>query len=268
MTVQVHCPAKVNTFLSVGPPDATGYHPIRTIFQAIGLFDILTISDETGQSRIECDWPELPESNTLTKALRLARELVDLPPLTIHLQKQIPAQSGLGGGSSDAAGLLRALPRFVGDWPWEAAETIAAAVGADVPFFLHGGKAQATGYGERVEPLADADPQWLLIVRPEVGVSTPEAYRRLDSVERAWLEFPADPTITHNDFEMVAPCECTDVIEALLTLGAEAATLCGSGSASFGRFPSEEAARAAQSRFREKSWVVPTLTRKESLWMS
>src|SRR5256885_14356896 len=104
------CPAKINEFLSVGPRDERGYHPIRTIFQAISLFDELTIT-EAEEDSFACNI-DLPERNTLTKALSLVKEFVDVPPLAITLKKEIPTGAGLGGGSSDAAGLLRRINEF------------------------------------------------------------------------------------------------------------------------------------------------------------
>ncbi|MCH8979279.1 MAG: 4-(cytidine 5'-diphospho)-2-C-methyl-D-erythritol kinase, partial [Armatimonadetes bacterium] len=83
----VRCPAKVNLFLSVGPRDESGYHPVRTVYQAVGLFDELVV-EEAGEDSVECDWAGLPSDNTVTKALRLLRELVPLPPLRISLTKR------------------------------------------------------------------------------------------------------------------------------------------------------------------------------------
>ncbi|MBI5706859.1 MAG: 4-(cytidine 5'-diphospho)-2-C-methyl-D-erythritol kinase [Armatimonadetes bacterium] len=265
----VRCPAKVNLFLSVGPPDAIGYHPIRTVFQAVSLSDTLVISVADGPTRIECDWPGLPAENTLTKALRLAAEFTDLPSLSIRLDKSIPAQSGLGGGSSDAAGLIRALGVLTDGrlGPREQHE-IACAVGADVPFFLVGGRAKGEGYGERLTPLPDTEPQSLLIVRPPIGVDTAAAYRGLDISPRAWHDFPENEAF-YNDFERVAPRESLEAREALLATGAKHALLCGSGSATFGVFPSATEAEAAAQRFAEKgtlhAWVARTLARNESL---
>jgi 4-diphosphocytidyl-2-C-methyl-D-erythritol kinase len=111
----VRCPAKVNTFLSVGPRDARGYHPLRTVFQAVGLFDEVSISTAP-HDEIDCDWDGLPTENTLTKSLRLLRELAPIPPLHITLKKRIPSQAGLGGGSSDAAGVIRFARRAYGDF--------------------------------------------------------------------------------------------------------------------------------------------------------
>lgn len=265
----VRCPAKVNTFLSVGPRDERGYHPVRTVYQATGLFDELRI-ELAGEDAIVSDWSGLPSENTLTKALRFLRELANLPPLSIALTKRIPAQSGLGGGSSDAAGVIRAARRMLPEQVSESfAHEVACAVGSDVPFFLVGGRAQATGYGEVLEPLADGPQKWLVIVKPAVGVDTGEAYERLDSAPRQWAEFSSPPI---NDFERVAPCECGEIAERLALHGASIAMLCGSGSAVFGAFVEEVSARAAAERLAGEGigeiFVAPTLSREESLWTS
>ncbi len=271
MVIRARCPAKVNLFLAVGPKDARGYHPLRTVFQAIGLYDEVTLAESSLPTTIECDWPGLPPQNTLTKALRLAGEYVTLPSFRIELSKRIPSESGLGGGSSDAAGLLRALQRFTGGALTDrAAHEIAAAVGADVPFFLVGGRARGEGYGERLTPLPDPAAQWLVVARPDVGVSTPEAYRLLDGEPREWAPFAEGEPVLANDFERVAPQACLDVLDRLREVGAEGALLAGSGSACFGVFGTEGLARAASQQLKSdptlRTWVAPTLTREESLW--
>ncbi len=265
----VRCPAKVNTCLAVGPRDHQGYHPIRTIFQAIGLFDTLII-EEGSENRIESDWPDFPQENTLSKVLRLVSELIDVPPLSIRLEKRIPPESGFGGGSSDAAGLIRALTSWYGGPPVDQACEIASAVGKDVTFFLQGGKSLGEGYGEIVTPLPDDEPNWLTIGRPSEGVSTVLAYAALDEKR------PSFSSLSHsepysNDFELVAPARSLDIKQALLDAGASAALLCGSGSAVFGVFESKEEACRAESSLAgiaQSTWVVPTLSREESLWMS
>lgn len=275
MKVKAISPAKVNLFLAVGKPDVTNYHPIRTVFQAVSLADELTIQDsETGKDEIVCNWPDLPPDNTLTKALRLIREMIPVPPLQIELTKNIPDKSGLGGGSSNAAALLRAvnlgMASTIDDY---ILQDVAAAVGADVPFFLVGGLAQATGYGEKLTPLPDHDPLHLLIVRPNEGVSTAKAYSDIDQLDYDWKTFPVDPLdprSLYNDFERVAPCICGELAERLQIHGAQNALLTGSGSAVFGLFPDEKTAINAKNQLKQEgfdqSWVTTTLNRKESLW--
>lgn len=269
MRLRVRCPAKINTFLSVGPKDARGYHPLRTHFQAVGLFDELTIETGLAANKVTSDWSELPQDNTVMRALKLVSEIAPVPAVHVHIQKRIPAQSGLGGGSSDAAGVLRAVPLLIGAALNEPElQSVALAVGADVPFFLLGGRAKAEGYGEKLTPLADSETRWLLIARPDVDCPTGPMFAKLDEKSYAWRDFPNDETL-YNDFERVAPCECIELIERLQAIGAEAAGLTGSGSATFGYFPNrtsaEQAERRLHSESRAETWVVPTLSRQESL---
>lgn len=265
----VRCPAKINLFLSVGPADSTGYHPICTVFQAVGLYDTITI-ERSGFDHdiITCDWPDFPPENTLSKVLRLAREYVEIPALSIHVEKRIPAQAGLGGGSSNAAGLLRAIDRFVpaglGDWT---KQDIAAATGSDVPFFLVGGRAIGEGRGERITPLSDAEPFEITIVQPHnIYVSTADAYGLLDSFDLrlrpapAIAENPCDGLA--NDFERVMPAECWEAIEALIGAGAKCAHLCGSGSAVFGI--GADPSHPSLQRY-SRIWNCVTLSRAKSL---
>jgi len=267
-SVTVRCPAKVNLFLAVGPSDATGYHPVRTILQAVSIFDTLAIeSSET--PGLTCNWPDLPVDDSVSKALRLLGEITRVPSLHIHLHKEIPAESGLGGASTDAAGLLRGIGAFLeATLPRQVLLDIAAAIGVDTPFFLVGGRARGEGYGERLTPMPDAPPLDLVVAKPAVGVASGEAYRRLDSKSFAWRDWPADETL-YNDFERVAPCESLDLIERLRALGARDAGLTGSGSAVFGVFADSQAAGAAAARLASEGAdfvrACRTLTRTESL---
>jgi 4-diphosphocytidyl-2-C-methyl-D-erythritol kinase len=170
-----------------------------------------------------------------------------MPPLAIRLTKRIPAQRGLGGGSSDAAGLLRAAGRLLGlPVPERALSEVARAIGADVPFFLVGGTAKGRGYGDLVTPLDDAPTMWLVVASPAGGCETAAAYRKLDAKPRVWRDFP-DGCELHNDFESVAPEDSLRLKRRLIDAGALGALLCGSGSAVFGVFDSkEEADQAAE----------------------
>jgi len=287
MKVRAYCPAKVNLELEVGPLDARGYHPLHTIFQAIGLYDILDLEFEgtPGETRFEVTGAELPAENTVTKALRLSREIFPVQPTRVRLEKRIPMQSGLGGGSSDAAGILRALQAVSAgnlssairnpkseirnpEGPIPEVVGVAAAVGADVPFFLTGGRALGDGYGDRITPLPDEPEEWLVVAKPPVGCSTAEMYGKLDELAAnpsgLGARRPAPGTV-HNDFEQVAPAECLTLIERLISLGARDAALCGSGSAVFGRFASCREAERAKSALDVNAWAAKALTRAESL---
>ncbi len=267
MKINVRCPAKVNLFLAVGPKDARGYHPLRTIFQAIDLCDTLIVDTDTEETSVACDWSDFPVENTLTKTVRLLSEIVVLPPLAITLEKRIPAQSGLGGGSSDAAGLLKAIKALGLPVAEHQIRDVAAATGADVSFFLMGGKAKGEGYGEKLTPLPDEPTQWLLVAQPHVRCSTVEAYAKLDEFSYEWRNFPATDEL-YNDFERVAPAECLDLIELMRNKGAKDAALTGSGSAVFGRFSSKDGAYGSLDRIEQldsaKTWLVRTLDRTES----
>ena len=271
MTLTALCPAKINLFLAVSEPDPSGYHPIQTIFQTISLYDRLAVSTETVSTKITSDWQELPHVNTLSRALSLYGELVMLPHVHIHLEKSIPIQSGLGGGSSDAAGLLRILQKIC---PTPVTEEhlfeIASAVGADVPFFLVGGTAVGTGYGNMIEMCEDADEKWLVIAQPECGVSTATAYARLDSVMRNAPKMPISDywSNTYNDFERVAPTESLKLLEFLSGAGAGPVGLCGSGSAVYGVFGSETGANIVAQKLKHRAWVAKTLSRQEIPWIS
>ncbi|MBX3113110.1 MAG: 4-(cytidine 5'-diphospho)-2-C-methyl-D-erythritol kinase [Fimbriimonadaceae bacterium] len=271
MICRTICPAKINSFLAVDPPDHSGYHPIRSIFRAISLADELSIQDShSGKDEIICNWGDLPANNTLTKTLRFLRELLPIAPLRIELTKNIPSEAGLGGGSSDAAGLLRALgtvaPHIVTE---QYRREVAFAVGADVTFFLTGGTAKAEGYGQFIESLADSDIWHLLLVKPEEGISTPQAYKELDSTDRPRKEFPMELGELYNDFERVAPCICGEISERLQVHGAKGALLSGSGSAVFGVFETEALAQQAEKHIKSEklgaTYVARTLTREESL---
>lgn len=270
----IHCPAKVNLFLSVGPPDESGYHPVETILQTVGIFDTLHASPSpSGQHIVEFSDPQIPEQNTVTRALDLLQGSgIHMPPLRVVIQKRIPQKSGLGGGSSNAAAILRIAKDLAQtDLPQTKLDELAAKVGVDVPFFLHGGQARGTRYGEVVQDLPDPEPFMLVIAKPEIGSDTTATYAKLDALNLQ-LRSPADESdFGHNDFERVAPCESLELIERLLALGASKAALTGSGSAVYGIFDQRDSeADAAAAKLREEGLefavAVPTVPRKDSLW--
>jgi 4-diphosphocytidyl-2-C-methyl-D-erythritol kinase len=188
--------------------------------------------------------------------------------MRIELEKNIPDQSGLGGGSSDAAGLLKLLHQlFPEALPDYFLKEVALSVGADVPFFLVGGMAKAEGYGEKLTPLEDLPPEWIVVVQPKERVSTPEAFKLLDSLDREWHDFDAaDSGINH--FELAAPPTCLEIKAELKAAGAEFSLLTGSGSAVFGLFGQDkEAASKAFSQLEGRYpfvWLGQTLSREQS----
>ncbi len=284
--------AKINLNLWVLGQRADGYHEIDTIYQTISLHDTLNIAAiDSSEFELSCDDRLLPvgEDNLVVRAARALQNRFGINKgARVRLEKRIPAQAGLGGGSSDAAVTLIALVTL-----WELSPTkedlveIASQLGADVPLFLFGGTSRGTGIGDKLELLADGTEKFLLIVKPNANINTLDAYKALD--ERSltthnsktilstspWLQVfdRADFASLINDFEVVvfnlAP-EIRRAKAALLEVGANAALLAGSGSAVFGIFDSEDAQRRAiQAIELEAGWrVFPCRTVGRSAYCS
>lgn len=260
--------AKINLDLQVLGVRPDGYHELRTTFQSVALSDVLTFTKTKGPFRIECDDPAFPtdRSNLMWKAaervLRLARRR-DIPSgVTVHVEKNVPMQSGLGGGSSDAAATLRALSVL---WRVKVSDAelhhAAAALGADVPYFLEGGTALGFHRGDLVFPLDDIARAWVVIVVPEFGVSTKEAFAwwDLDNTRREGERHANDlQTVVAKRHPIV-----TKLVRALTKHGAFHASLSGSGSSVFGLFRRRSAAQsAARLVAGPRTFVTPTLDRK------
>ena len=286
--VRIPAFAKINLRLDILGKRADGFHELRTIFQTISLHDELRLRESRRPGimlTVEGNAPlsaEPAEKNLVYRAVdALRRELKIRGGVEIELKKTIPAGRGLGGGSSDAAaallGYLRltekklATPRLM---------EIAASLGADVPFFLWGGRALGVNKGDEIYPLADSSKQHILIVSPrDIHVPTPDAYR--------WLK--AKPlrltksTVNHKLFEFCALCwsaqgsglsndfegpvfrrhpRLDQIKRDLLQRGAAEASLAGSGSAVFGVFPSPAMARRAAVGFpHDQTFVCESVSR-------
>lgn len=280
--------AKINWSLRVIGRRPDGYHELRTIFQTVTLHDLLTFSPRTDdQLHLTSDAPDIPadESNLVHRAaVSLRRRHAVERGASIHLEKRIPAEGGLGGGSSDAAVALVGLAHLWGiDTNRRELAEIGASLGADVPFFLTGGTALGTGLGTQISALEEMEAVHLLIVTPQARVSTAEAYKALSqpaltkaesdiilSISCAEAQFPGPlHEVLYNDFERVVfrlEPETLRAKRALIEAGARGALLAGSGSSVFGIFDNAEAqACAAASLQRESGWRVfscATLTRK------
>lgn len=187
-SVTARAPAKINLQLAVGRPGPDGYHELATVFQAVGLYDELTVTRaESGGVRITVDGDQadqvpVDESNLAVRAVRLLAARTGITPdLELHLHKGIPVAGGMAGGSADAAAALLAA-----DLLWrtglnrEDLQELGAELGADVPFALMGGTALGTGRGDRLTPaLARGDFHWVLAVSAQ-GLSTPAVYAECD----------------------------------------------------------------------------------------
>ena len=237
--------AKINWSLRILGKRDDGFHDLETIFQTISLHDELTFREGEGLS-VTCDDPSIPTDET-NLVIRAAKA-VGAKHVAIDLRKRIPAGGGLGGGSSNAAAVLRALGG-------EDLHAIAFALGSDVPFFLLGGTAYATGRGEALTPITPMDGIPLLLVLPEERVLTREAFARVTHYsEPLGIEAYRDFSAFTNDFEEVV----FDMLprlralkERLYASGAKWAQMSGSGSALFGVYESAAARDEAAAAFED-----------------
>jgi 4-diphosphocytidyl-2-C-methyl-D-erythritol kinase len=288
--------AKINLRLDILGKRADGYHELRTIFQTISLHDqlrfrpsassgvALNIFGNDALSR------EGSRENLVYRAVaRLRSELKIRSGVQIELHKNIPAGAGLGGGSSDAAAALLGYLRFTGKKLDQARLLeIASSLGADVPFFLFGGRALGVNRGDEIYPLADIRTLAILGVVPRgVQVATPDAFRWLHApslksastltkrggTPKLWefcaLCWSTQGTGLSNDFERPVfrrHPRLAAIKRALLRAGAAEASLAGSGSAVFGVFPSPTMARRAAVGFStDQTFVCETISRDKYL---
>jgi 4-diphosphocytidyl-2-C-methyl-D-erythritol kinase len=270
--------AKINLDLRVLGVRADGYHDLRTIFQTLALHDTLTFEARPGAFAIACTDPEVPTDrrNLIWKAASVLWRMVgarrgDTPKdVVVHLDKQIPTEAGLGGGSADAAVTLVGLSRV-----WELDVDmptlcrLAARLGADVPFFLVGGTALGLGRGDDIYPLADLPRAPVVIVRPSFGVSTAEAYQWFDTEPRRTARtaprlklpdgWPQWARSLRNDLEVpVSKHHPTigRIKHTLMDAGAVFSAMSGSGSTVFGLFERSDAARRTARDLARPGWQV------------
>jgi 4-diphosphocytidyl-2-C-methyl-D-erythritol kinase len=175
--------AKVNLSLAVYPPSADGYHPLSGIFQSVSMFDTVSVGGAS-QDQVTVSNDEAPAdgSNLAFKAVDAVRRMTRVSaPIAVHVTKRIPSGAGLGGGSADAAaalGLMAERYAIDGDGVTDIAESI----GADVPFSYVGGSRRVEGRGERLTEIEPIDGFALAVVVPPFSLSTPEVFRRWDSL--------------------------------------------------------------------------------------
>ncbi|MBV9027143.1 MAG: 4-(cytidine 5'-diphospho)-2-C-methyl-D-erythritol kinase [Candidatus Eremiobacteraeota bacterium] len=250
-TLVLASPAKINLTLEVLARRADGYHGVRTLIAPLDLSDEIRI-EPSPRFVFTCNVGDLQNSDNLVVAA--LRALGDLPPIALHLEKRIPVQAGLGGGSSNAATILRAaMEGAFGEPQQRDWLRVAHTLGSDVPFFLAGTAALVEGTGERVTP-AGALPDWhALVIKPPVAVSTADAYRELDDAERptrprkGCVSIAALEALQRFDFERLAALLQNDfqepiarrhpeiriALDGLREAGAQNALLAGSGACVF-----------------------------------
>jgi 4-diphosphocytidyl-2-C-methyl-D-erythritol kinase len=286
--------AKINLRLEIVGRRPDGYHELRTIFQTISLRDELrlellrtpgteiVVRPGTEISRAELAALSSRENLVFRAVDALRRELAPRAGLRIELEKNIPIGRGLGGGSADAAAALIGLLRLTGKRvPLARLMETASSLGADVPFFLFGGRALGVGRGDEIYPLPDTPRRTIVVVSPrDIAISTREAYRwagarltKRRSAPTLWsfcaLCWSPQGAGVSNDFE--APVferypRLRRIKQGLLERGAAEAALAGSGSAVFGVFQNPAQARRAAQRFPgDQVFAVETLTRAQYL---
>jgi len=245
--------AKINLDLRILGVQADGYHELRTTFQSLALHDVLTFAPARGPLVVVTDDPACPaHGNIVERAAsalwRAAGRSGSPAGLRVRIDKRIPIAAGLGGGSADAAAALRAIARL-----WrirltsKELQTIAASLGADVPFFLEGGTVRGRGRGDTLTPLADPPRRWAVVATPPFGVPTADAYRWFDqdadkgflkgSLRRRLNDLQASVTARHP--------EIGALVDQLKGARASLAAMSGSGSAVFGLFARRQDAEAA-----------------------
>lgn len=253
--ISLKAPAKINLYLNVIGKREDGYHDIESLMQTIDLYDEITL-EKSDSLELECNDPLLPKNqdNIALKAAVILQNKIHFPGVKITLKKNIPYGSGLGGGSSDAAFVLRGLIDLYNLKPTNSEKMeIAAGVGSDVPFFLSGGQAIVSGRGENVKPVRVPLDYSLVIIAPQTKSSTAEAYKKVkisltrENRPSLLLKRKIEPSrfykmigLFSNDLEktvLAAMPELRDYKNLLLRSGALFSSLTGSGSAVFGIYP-------------------------------
>ncbi len=253
--MRYRAPAKLNLFLHIIGRRADGFHDLETVFQLVGLHDLIDIAVREDGAIVRDPPPDDPllkalsdEEDLTVRAARLLQQAGAVRQgASIHVTKRIPAGGGLGGGSSDAATVLTALNALWKlDWPVARLAALALELGSDVPVFVHGRNAFASGRGEQLTPVR-LPPRWFLIVHPGVAVSTREVFTdphlTRDTPPLTMRSLPPDGG--RNDCERVVRERHPAVAEALDRLSPHGARLTGTGACVFAAFDTRVAAEAA-----------------------
>lgn len=276
-------PAKLNLTLEVGEKRSDGYHEVQSVMSCAALYDeVILESGTSGGISMTCDCPGLPldDTNLCLRAAKLFFKKTGIPcdGLHIELSKRIPMQSGLGGGSADAAAVLRGLRKlYRPEMMIKDLERMAAELGSDVPFCVRSVTAMVRGRGEQLLKLPKLPLCWFVICKPEFSFSTAEMYAKLDEKDPVpsidtlglikALEYQDMQEISDrlgNCFEGVLEesSEIFAIKNRLLALGARNACMSGSGSAVYGLFTQEDEAKAAAAELQKaypQTWFAESV---------
>lgn len=270
-TVTLKTSAKINLSLDVTGKRNDGYHEIESIFQSVSIYDTITVSKlDSPEIIVSCNNPNIPcdKRNIVYKAAELFfKETGISAGASIHIEKEIPLQAGLGGGSSNGAGVLYALNMLYDtDLYGKRLTELGGKVSADTAFFTVGGTAYVSGIGEEIQSIRFIPKVDLVIAKGASGISTPEAYRKIDSLasprhpETARLlkaidkgKFLSKCELCENIFERVTSLKDVSGIKMLMQKnGALNSVMSGSGSSVFGIFPDKDSAVKCADILKEK----------------
>ncbi len=267
--ITVKASAKINLTLDVVRKRADGYHDLKSVMQSVGIYEYLRITENTSKKiTVSCDKSDIPcdDSNIAVKCADIFFKETGkkFDGLHIDIQKNIPAQAGLAGGSADGAGVLFGINEMYGK-PFSQEEliTIGAKIGADIPFCLIGGTVLAEGIGEKLTKLENIPECIFVIVKPSINISTSQAYKAVDAFgmnKSPSTDIMLNNLVTtesiarnlHNDFEQALQIpELLDITNKLKNFdGSLGACMSGSGSAVFAIFDDSEKADFCASQMR------------------
>lgn len=273
MKVKVNAPAKVNLAVDVLGRRPDGYHEVSLVLQAVTLYDVITLeTNDSEKITVSCNVEGVPcdERNIVYKtAVRFFR-ITGIDPVGLHIdiEKHIPSQAGLGGGSSDGAGVVMGMNYlFNTHLSDKQMEEIGGFAGADVPFFINGGTQLAEGIGTQMKKLRAMPDCFIVICKPDnVSVSTKEAYDAIDAAQTKQFKYSDEVirglymfslnavcTSMYNDFDVFLDiAEVNDIKKLMYKSKAVGACMSGSGSAVFGVFKKENHAQQCAEELKKK----------------
>lgn len=268
-------PAKLNLFLYVLGKRDDGYHNILTLMQKVSLYDKIELSIKNGTGiTIHTNNMDVKEKNTAYSASEIffKKKRIKEKHVDITIEKHIPIQAGMGGGSSDAACVLKLLNKLLPSYTEQELFELSKLLGSDVPFFMLDGNAIASGRGDILKKVEIIDPMYYVVVKPDFGISTTWAYSQLKTLTKSEQAFMCDLAFykkddiikcLQNDLEKVVEMDTPEIKiikEKLLQSGAKAAAMTGSGSCIFGIFFEEQEAERTFIKFSNEYSTVYKLS--------
>lgn len=269
--ISVKAPAKINLTLTIGERRCDGYHNVNMIMQAVSLYDIITVSlNDSKKITVSCNVSGVPldGNNLVYKATETFLSHIGVYNVGVHIdiEKNIPMQAGLAGGSTDCAGTLIALNMLYDNrLTIDKLKEIGGRLGADVPFCFDGGTQLATGIGTTLEKIYDMPQCYILLVKPNIGVNTGEAYKKADA-RTSYPEGNSEKMINtlksgdilsvannlYNDFQDILKLSDVERIkDMLISNGAIGACMSGSGPTVYGIFTNEDVLKKAEKAMKQ-----------------